>query len=289
MPSSTRRFLDRFINNYNAYAVQNPQGGYFAKRNSVITDEIFQRHLMGVLTVGIYSTNPDHNTSKWLCLDIDEDAETHIQYLTSWLSGHRIIYHRESIRPGRSGHIWIFFAEPLPTAAAFKLGLYLCSYARLSCEQFPKQAAVNPGQLGNLVRLPLGKHQKPAANGVRGLFQDCPSITPAEQLLWFIEQPINDSQYVIDLVTYLPDLSPKPSQKRKTTVSTPLLAEFPADWPMRALANGEIEARCPKCADEGHDVQCKNLSINPEKNVLNCFYGHKFIDIMRSLKAVIIN
>lgn len=263
-----------------------PTGGYKAIRNSRITDKLFERHLLGEITLGIYSTDPDTSTGRWLCWDIDDEQETALAKLINWLSNHGIVSYRESVRPGRSGHLWTFYSEPVCTRDLFKLGSFGRLLTGLRSEIFPKQAQLNPGSLGNLVRLPLGRHQKPSAHGVWGLFQDCSSKAVDQQLLWFIEQPITNSAKISSLVANLPDFVSKPSRKRKNDIQVDLLAQFPADWPMRDLPQGEIEARCPHCALRGWDTQCKNLNIKADGTVLFCHRGCGFKDIMNALTGL---
>jgi superfamily II DNA or RNA helicase len=84
----------------------------------------------------------------------------------------------ERSRSGNGGHIWIFFAEPVPAVRARKVGAFLLtqtmerrpeigldSYDRF----FPSQDTLPTGGFGNLIALPLQK--KPRANG-NSLFLD---------------------------------------------------------------------------------------------------------------------
>lgn len=238
------------------------------------------------MTLGIYSTNPETNQSIWICWDIDSEQEEALAKLIRWLDGFGITVLRESVRPGRSGHVWLFCDEPVCTEDLYRLGAYGRLLSGLDCEVFSKQPYLRPGQLGNLVRLPLGSHQKPSAGGVRGLFAACPSNDIVDQLFWFLEQPTNSVALIQEVVSNLPKMAPKPKPKIKHENMSPLLDRFPPDWPMKDLPNKEIEARCPACAAESHDSQCKNLNINPTENLLHCFYGHSFKQIMDSLAKI---
>jgi superfamily II DNA or RNA helicase len=84
----------------------------------------------------------------------------------------------ERSRSGNGGHIWIFFAEPVPAAMARKMGTFLLtqtmerrpeigldSYDRF----FPSQDTLPKRGFGNLIALPLQK--KPRTNG-NSLFLD---------------------------------------------------------------------------------------------------------------------
>jgi len=81
----------------------------------------------------------------------------------------------ERSRSGNGGHVWIFFAEPLPAGLARKLGSYLLtqtmerrhelgldSYDRL----FPSQDTMPKGGFGNLIALPLQKQPRDKNNSI---------------------------------------------------------------------------------------------------------------------------
>ncbi len=86
----------------------------------------------------------------------------------------------ERSRSGRGGHLWLFFAEPLPAALARRLGAHvltetmesrpdigLDSYDRF----FPNQDTLPQGGFGNLIALPLQKQARDQGNSV--FLDDC--------------------------------------------------------------------------------------------------------------------
>jgi hypothetical protein len=277
-----QKFLQRFLNNSDAYGLQQSNGSYIAIRQS-ISDDLLESHFRGDRTIGVYTTNPINNTSRYLCIDIDDDHQTtEFNRLLHYFNVNNLVYLRESVRPGRLGHVWLFFDRPVDTALVHRLGIYACMLSGLKAEVFAKQPHLKPHQLGNLVRLPLGSHRK---TGKPGLFYDCPSEDIQEQLEWFLHQPINSANLVVDICQNLPTLAPKPSRRLQNTPKTPLLAEFPSDYDWKESGSGELIGRCPKCASQNYDRTGNNLCINPEKNVLFCHRGCSFIQIMRSLRV----
>jgi len=81
----------------------------------------------------------------------------------------------EISRSGNGGHVWIFFAEPVPAREARQLGaalishtcdrtrqLSLASYDRL----FPNQDTMPKGGFGNLIALPLQKQPREQGRSV---------------------------------------------------------------------------------------------------------------------------
>ncbi len=156
------------------------------------TVQVARQHLQGRYTVGIYPLRLD-DTVLWMALDFDlptalckqtkADQQTKdvamakllrtaraYQALASELGLHN--YLEES---GSKGfHLWVFFQEPVPARAARRLGLAWCQAAKQReigltpdigrLEVFPKQAHLQPKELGNLVKLPLGVHQLTGKN-----------------------------------------------------------------------------------------------------------------------------
>lgn len=278
-------FLNRFVNNRNAYATQNSNGSYTAHRNQSITMELFEQHLLGELTLGVYAINPDNNTSKFLCWDIDNEAEENIANLVQWLADFNIRIIRASRRPGRSGHLYVFLRQPILSSEAFRILKHGQFLWQIPGEVFPAQAGLKIGQVGSLVRLELGVHRKPSAGGIRGLFEECPSNDIVQQLLWFNRQPLNDVTKLLDSIPKTAQISGSRCRKQHKNPGQ-LVAEFP-DWDWLVQPSGELLGRCPKCAEEGHDLKHNNLSLNPETNVLYCHYSggiHTFQQILRSAR-----
>jgi hypothetical protein len=275
-----RQFLERFQSNPNAHGLQQTNGSYLAIRQS-ITNSLLEDHFTGKQTLGIYTTSPANNTSKFLCIDIDDDHQTtEFNRLLHYLNINNLVYLRESVRPGRMGHVWLLFDRPVATALVHRMGIYACMLAGLKAESFPKQTSIKPEQLGNLVRLPLGVHKK---TGQRGLFLDCPDD---DQLDWFLQQSPNSGDLVVTIASNLPALVEKRSRRLQNKPKTPLLAEFPSHWEFKESGSGELIGQCPCCASKGFDRSCNNLCVNTDKNVLFCHRGCRFEDILQALRIV---
>lgn len=282
MPSSAREFLKLFQNNPNAYAEQQPSGNYKCIRRPV-TDELLMDHFLGIQTLGMYAVNPADQTSRYLCWDCDSEADEQFTKLINWLAQYGIHGLREAARPGRWGHYWVLLKQPIPASDAYKI-LYHGKYIyQIPGEIYPHNA--EPVKTGLQVRLPLGRHRKPSANGVWGLFEGCPDKAVDRQLMWLLEQPLND---ISELLSTIPVT--KPIKVRKNTTKhykTPLLELFPANWGWRECGNNELNGRCPVCCLENHDFSQNNLFLNTEKNTMKCFFGngiHKFTAILAAAK-----
>ena len=159
-------------------------------------DDVVRNHLMGMdpqdrpgrdFTMGIYPMLLDE-TCWFLAADLDkstwlEDARAFLETCRLFAVPAAL----ERSRSGNGGHIWIFFAEPVPASLARKLGAFLLtktmegrpdmgldSYDRL----FPSQDTLPKGGFGNLIALPLQK--KPRASG-NSLFLDENSVPYPDQ------------------------------------------------------------------------------------------------------------
>ena len=129
-----------------------------------VTDEAIDGHLRGRHTIGVYPMLPD-DSCRFLAADFDKtswrrDASAFLEACRS----KEVPAALERSRSGNGGHVWIFFAEPVPATLARRLGALLLtetmerhpdigfrSYDRF----FPSQDTVPEGGFGNLIALPL--------------------------------------------------------------------------------------------------------------------------------------
>jgi len=143
-----------------------------------ITDEVIREHLTGKKTLGVYPLLTD-DTCWFLAADFDKKTwqEDSLAFIATCNEAGVPAYLERS-RSGNGGHVWIFFAEPVPTALARKMGCALLtrtmerrhhvgldSYDRF----FPNQDTLPEGGFGNLIALPL--QWTPRKNG-NSLFVD---------------------------------------------------------------------------------------------------------------------
>ena len=143
-----------------------------------MADEAIDGHLRGRHTLGVYPMLPD-DSCRFLAADFDKEAWQ--QDANAFLEACRskgVPAALERSRSGNGGHVWIFFAEPVPAALARRLGVHLVtetmernpdigfeSYDRF----FPSQDTVPAGGFGNLIALPL---QHGPREGGNSLFLD---------------------------------------------------------------------------------------------------------------------
>ena len=129
-----------------------------------VTDEAIKAHLRGRVTLGVYPLSPD-GTCRFLAADFDKATwRTDAGAFLAACRSERVPAALERSRSGNGGHVWIFFAEPVPAPFARRLGSHLLteamernpdigfkSYDRF----FPSQDTLPENGFGNLIALPL--------------------------------------------------------------------------------------------------------------------------------------
>jgi hypothetical protein len=286
--SATRQVVEDYQNlfvNRRAYTMQSmrphPESGrYYYFRPSkkgtdiplMLTDETIRQHLEGKITVGLYAINPSTQRCKWVAIDADyKNSMEDLLKLQYHLSQDRVEPALEMSK--RGGHLWIFLATPLLAREcriyihdlALRLGVPVKGAGLADgIEVFPKHDAIGAGEFGNAIRGPLGIHR--GANR-RFWFYGADYTLEAqiaylnrlrkvtEGELWrFIagkEKPEPDSA---------PPLRRILSTERKKGNRQPEFRILEHVGPVRKVGRNYI-ARCPSCADSGHDRSGDNLAI----------------------------
>ena len=140
-----------------------------------LTDEVVAGHLRGRQTIGVYPMLTD-GTCWFLAADFDKETwKRDAGAFQATCRSKQVPSAIERSRSGNGGHVWIFFAEPVPVALARRLGAHLLtetmernpdigfeSYDRL----FPSQDTVPLGGFGNLIALPLQHGPRQNGNSV---------------------------------------------------------------------------------------------------------------------------
>ncbi|MBI5556232.1 MAG: DEAD/DEAH box helicase family protein [Deltaproteobacteria bacterium] len=146
-----------------------------------VTDEVIRHHLSGHddagkdFVMGLFPMLQDE-TCFWLAADFDKQSWQ--EDATAFLATCRLLNlpaAMERSRSGNGGHVWMFFAEPVPAALARKLASYILtetmerrpnvgldSYDRF----FPNQDTLPKGGFGSLIALPLQKKSRELGNSV---------------------------------------------------------------------------------------------------------------------------
>ncbi|MBF0326335.1 MAG: DEAD/DEAH box helicase family protein [Alphaproteobacteria bacterium] len=146
-----------------------------------VTDTVIAQHLRGEgadgrdFIIGVYPMLADETC--WF-LAADFDKKSWRDDVAAFLETCRIKNIPAAVersRSGNGGHVWIFFAEPIPAGLARRLGAHILtetmerapelgfdSYDRF----FPNQDTMPAGGFGNLIALPLQRRPREAGNSV---------------------------------------------------------------------------------------------------------------------------
>ena len=160
---NTKEIMEIFINRKDVYAIQTKTGYYPVYAQ--ITDDLLQKHLNGEVTIGIYCLDLK-NYVKWACIDIDTGETTKELEEAKKLADKVITLFPEFNTIGeftgrRGEHVWLIFDNKVPAKWAKTLVETRLHLAGIyNQEVFPKQMTLQGKKLGNLVKLPLGIHQK---------------------------------------------------------------------------------------------------------------------------------
>jgi hypothetical protein len=197
-----------------------------------VTPDLVQRHLAGEITAGWTALSPDA-TCRWACWDEDQDAGD-LTRIASVLEQWNFHPHREGGRPGRAGHLWLFFDQPVPAEDLTKLNEDVLRHADIAkIEFFPKQSKSSGRGIGNCVRGPLGINRKPEAQAVRGWFDAAPPDVE-QQLRWLSQQPFDRADLVSRIAALIRSRTPR-RQVRQAIYAAPsddllsVLSHIPAE------------------------------------------------------------
>ena len=149
-----------------------------------VTDLVVRNHLQGFdpqdragrnFTIGVYPMLTDE-TCWFLATDFDKASwQQDVRAFLETCSLFNVPAAVERSRSGNGGHVWIFFAEPVPAALARQMGTFLLSQTmerRLEIgldsydRFFPSQDTLPKGGFGNLIALPLQKRPRENNNSV---------------------------------------------------------------------------------------------------------------------------
>lgn len=275
----SEQYVDR--NGGFQYAHREPekQNQYFPYQP--VSPALIQKHLAGEITCA-WAAISTTGTSKWLCFDCDTD-NGELNKLEEFLRKHNWRPIREGRRPGREGHLWLLFNEPVRAEKLIILGNTMMRHAYVEgIELFPKSAKTY-----SQVRGPLGINLKPEANRVRGWF-DGPPQDVQSQLRWLADQPLNRA---VD-ANFQADRHTPPAQEIKTFKKPRVRSKSRCinilEYVSARRMRGAYVAQCPLCAAEGHDRHRDNLRINSDGSKFCCVYHgpsqiHKNKDIVKAL------
>jgi hypothetical protein len=147
-----------------------------------LTDDHLTSHLRGQQTIGVYQLDKD-DTVKYACIDIDIEKSVwnqsdfsfdewepkiseQVSKIKNKLASYGIVGYTE-MSGFKGAHVWYFFENPLHAGTVrdmnnIMFGSMSTVDENIHLEFFPKQDHIDAegGGLGNLIKLPHGKHKK---------------------------------------------------------------------------------------------------------------------------------
>lgn len=270
------RYFQLFVNRL-AYTVQSDKPDsngkhyyYRPKDGRQLSLETVREHLNGRLTIGLYALNPQTQCCKWVAIDADyENALEDLLKLQWELRQDGIEAALEKSR--RGAHLWIFADKPVLAQhcriyiynLALRLNVPVKGSSGLAegIEVFPRQDQLGPGEFGNAIRGPLGVHRAAAK---RYWFYGADYRLGAQ--LDYLERlrKITHAEMVrfIDGLEMPQEFRPKP--RIELPPYDPTRREFRILDHVRPARkrSGNYWARCPSCAQQGHDESEDNLAIS---------------------------
>jgi len=229
-------------------------------------------HLEGQITIGLYAINPSNQRCKWVAIDADyNSAMDDLVKLQYYLTQDKVDSALEMSR--RGGHLWIFLAVPL---LAKKCRIYIYDLAcRLGVpvkgsglvegiEVFPKHDSIEKGAFGNAIRGPLGIHR---GAGRRFWFYGADYTLEAQ--MKFLKRLRRVTEEELDRFTAGKEL---PADIAKSHGEVKAIGELRPGGSRKVfcildhvgktrIVGKNHVARCPSCAQGGHDRSGDNLAI----------------------------
>jgi hypothetical protein len=276
---------EKLFVNRRAYTIQSlrphPESGrhYYFRPNkkgtdlpAMLTPETIRRHLEGEITIGLYAINPSTQRCKWVAIDAD--------YRNAMEDLLKLQYHlsQDSVQPAlemskRGGHLWIFLATPLLAREcriyihdlALRLGVPVKGAGLAEgIEVFPKHDAIGPGDFGNAIRGPLGIHR--GANRRFWFYGADYTLEAQMKYLNRLRKVTEDELRKFIAGKELPNPGVV-SRRTRCFPATPRKEGVRHSFrildhvgKVRKVGRDYV-ARCPSCAEAGHDRSGDNLAI----------------------------
>lgn len=261
-----------FIQRWDLYARQLDDGSYICIRKPLKLTHLAS-HLRGELTLGAYVLD-QASQARYIVLDADDESELEkVREIHRQLAGQSVPAYLEASR--RGGHLWLFFARPIPGKQARLFGQNLLkSYDLTSIELFPKQNRLSNGP-GSLIRLPFGVHRRVgerygflSANG-----QPLAETLPQQAALLCASETIPEAFFQSTLIQQ-PTLPTETVLDGSGELTKPLSGRIKESISVLDFVGQYVElspsgrGQCPF-----HNDQHASFSVNPEANYWYCFTG----------------
>jgi len=163
------KYSELFIGRPGYHALAYKKGRGYRPIKRPLSPLIIRKHLVGDIVAGLYLIRPKDNGVRLVAFDIDQDdpslSKTIARNAVIDVPDTSVLIERTG---GRGWHVWIFFDDWIEArlARAFMRSILEGIELSYPVELYPKQDRIRAEGLGNLVRLPLGVHQRTGNTGV---------------------------------------------------------------------------------------------------------------------------
>ena len=263
---------ETFIQRRDLYARQLEDGNYICIHRPLDISHV-AAHLRGESTLGAYVLDPS-SQARYIVLDADEELQfNQLVNLSSDLVKQDVPSYLETSR--RGGHLWLFFAKPIPGKDARHFGQNLLEAHHIpALEIFPKQAKLSGGP-GSLIRLPFGVHRK---TGLRYGFitpERAPLAASLAAQVQILSAPKTvPEDFIKRNLTRSPTTRPAPVSGGIEHSTKPLSERIKESISVRDFVSRYVElsptgrGKCPF-----HDDQQASFAVNADGNYWHCFAG----------------
>lgn len=169
MSSLSRTYYEIFYQNSTHYsqAIKTSKGYEYVTHAGLPSLDLIQQHLDKEEVLGAYTVNQG-NFVRWMAFDIDskigiEKAREIARKISGFLQEHDIP-HAIEFSGSKGYHIWLFMLDKTDAKRVKDFGERIRDFfgfaksGKLHVEVYPKQEKISDKEVGNLLRLPLGRH-----------------------------------------------------------------------------------------------------------------------------------
>ncbi len=264
-----------FLQRRDIYARQLEDGRYTCIIKPLTMGHI-QAHLQGSLTLGVYALDRESQAG-FLAFDADDDSQIgQLIVMARDLARQDVTTYLEGSR--RGGHLWLFFAHPIPGKAVREFGTGLTEKFSLhGMEMFPKQDRLQSGP-GSLIRLPFGIHRR---TGQRYSFYTAnlePIAATLSGQIQILSAPKTVSPTVFEEYRSLRSIPNLPSQNIAVSSSV-LEGGTLSERIKNSVSVLDFIGQYVKLSPAGrglcpfHEDHHPSFAVNTEENYWHCFAG----------------
>jgi hypothetical protein len=267
-PALLARFVALFGGREGVYARQwakNAENTGYTPVREPLSHRVAHNHLIGNHTIGVYPVRLD-GTVLFAAIDLDlqkslvtrcraGDYEwdtamaalhAYAQKLIALAQQHHLHAYLED-SGGKGRHCWCFFSQPTAARVARRLATSWAQLAgppppHVTIELYPKQVHLNPDQLGNLIKLPLGVHR---GSGRRAEFWAEDGEPHPDQEAYLLQIVRNAREQVVEFLQGVPNV---PWIEAATAEETEAGAQAPPPEPKEPY-------------EAGHDLEFQTLLL----------------------------